>query len=213
MGTVPTSRSALAMTILSRQVVDPHIRPRAGSRGHPDRIGRSRPDPGTERPVQSSISRSEHAAPLAGLEFSDHPDGRAASLLRLPHPVSVLRHAVPVILESVVAPVAAYYLVLVVAGFRGALIGALTWSYFLVGRRLWRRERVSTLLWLGTLLLTLRTAISFVTGSAFLYFIQPTASAFLASLLLLLSVGSLLVAPFARCAECACNRGRSLIRR
>jgi len=108
-------------------------------------------------------------------------------LLRLPHPVSVLRRAVPVILESIVAPVAAYYLVLVVAGFRGALIGALTWSYFLIGRRLWRRERVSTLLWLGTLLLTLRTAISFVTGSAFLYFIQPTASAFLASLLLVLS--------------------------
>ena len=101
--------------------------------------------------------------------------------------MSVLRHAVPVILESVVAPVAAYYLVLVVAGFRGALIGALTWSYFLIGRRLWRRERVSTLLWLGTLLLTLRTAISFVTGSAFLYFVQPTASAFLASLLLVLS--------------------------
>jgi len=101
--------------------------------------------------------------------------------------MSVLRHAVPVILESVVAPVAAYYLVLVVAGFRGALIGALTWSYFLIGRRLWRHERVSTLLWLGTLLLTLRTAISFVTGSAFLYFIQPTASAFLASLMLVLS--------------------------
>jgi hypothetical protein len=101
--------------------------------------------------------------------------------------MSVLRHAVPVILESVVAPVAAYYLVLVIAGFRGALLGALAWSYFLIGRRVWRRERVSTLLWLGTLLLTLRTVVSFVTGSAFVYFIQPTASAFLASLLLILS--------------------------
>jgi hypothetical protein len=38
---------------------------------------------------------------------------------------------------------------------------------------------------LGTLLLTMRTVISFATGSVFLYFIQPTASAFLASGLLL----------------------------
>jgi len=107
--------------------------------------------------------------------------------LRLPHPLRVLRHAVPVILESVVAPLAAYYCVLLVAGFRGALVGALAWSYFLIGRRLWRAERVSTLLWIGTALLTVRTVVSFVTGSAFVYFIQPTASAFLASLLLVLS--------------------------
>jgi hypothetical protein len=77
--------------------------------------------------------------------------------------------------------------VLLIAGFRGALISALAWSYFLIGRRLVRRERISTLLWLGTALLTLRTVISFVTGSAFVYFIQPTASAFLASFLLVLS--------------------------
>jgi hypothetical protein len=124
---------------------------------------------------------------LQALEFSDHPDGGTASVLRLPHPLHVLRHALPVILESVVAPVAAYNCVLLVAGFRGALLGALAWSYFLVARRLWRHERVSTLLWLGTALLTLRTIISFVTGSAFVYFIQPTASAFAASFLLVLS--------------------------
>jgi hypothetical protein len=124
---------------------------------------------------------------LQALEFSDHPDGGTASVLRLPHPLHVLRHALPVILESVVAPVAAYYCVLLVAGFRGALLGALAWSYFLVARRLWRHERVSTLLGLGTALLTLRTIISFVTGSAFVYFIQPTASAFAASFLLVLS--------------------------
>jgi len=106
----------------------------------------------------------------------------------------VLRHAAPVVFESVVAPVAAYYCLLVIAGFRGALLGALAWSYFIVARRLVRRERVSTLLLLGTTLLTLRTVISFVTGSAFLYFIQPTASTFLASAVLLCS--ALLGRPF-----------------
>ncbi len=94
------------------------------------------------------------------------------------------------VLESVVAPLAAYYFVLLIAGFRGALIGALVWSYLIVARRLMRHERVSTLLLLGTVLLTMRTVISFVTGSLFLYFIQPTASTFLASLAL---VGSALL--------------------
>jgi hypothetical protein len=99
----------------------------------------------------------------------------------------VLRHAIPVILESVVAPFLAYYCVLVVSGFRGALLSALAWSYFLIVRRMWRHERVSTMLLLGTALLTVRTIISFVTGSAFVYFIQPTLSAFIASFLLVLT--------------------------
>ena len=99
----------------------------------------------------------------------------------------MLRHAVPVVLESVVAPLGAYYCALMLMGFRGALMGALAWSYALVVRRLVRHERVSTLMLLGTVLLTMRTAVSFATGSAFLYFIQPTAAAFLAAALLLLS--------------------------
>jgi hypothetical protein len=99
----------------------------------------------------------------------------------------VLRHALPVILESVVAPFAAYYCVLLICGFRGALLSALGWSYLLIGRRVWRHERVSTMLLLGTALLTVRTIISFITGSALLYFIQPTASAFVASFLLVLT--------------------------
>jgi len=112
----------------------------------------------------------------------------------MPSARSVLWHAVPVVLESVVAPLAAYYFVLLIAGFRGALIGALVWSYLIVARRVVRRERVSTLLLLGTILLTMRTLVSFVTGSAFLYFIQPTASTFLASFLLVCS--ALLGRPF-----------------
>jgi hypothetical protein len=107
--------------------------------------------------------------------------------LHLPHPLLVLRHAVPVLVEGVVAPFAAYYFVLVISGFRGALLSALVWSYFLVGRRVYRHERVTTMLMLGTALLTLRTVISFVTGSAFMYFIQPTVSLFLASFLLVLT--------------------------
>jgi hypothetical protein len=106
----------------------------------------------------------------------------------------VLWHAIPIVIESVVAPLAAYYLLFLVAGFRGALIGALAWSCLIVARRLVRHERVSTLLMLTMALLSVRTFVSFVTGSALLYFIQPTASMFLGSLVLLCS--ALLGRPF-----------------
>ncbi len=137
--------------------------------------------------VDSGIPRTGSRPVLRGLAFSDHPDGRAGSVLQLPHPLLVLRHAVPVIVESVVAPFVAYYAVLLISGFRGALVSALAWSYFLIARRIWRHERVSTMLMLGTALLTVRTIVSFLTGSAFVYFVQPTASAFLASFLLVLT--------------------------
>jgi hypothetical protein len=138
-------------------------------------------------PMRSVVHPDRGHPSLRALAFSDHPDGRGGSLLQLPHPLLVLRHSIPVILESVVAPFAAYYFVLLVSGFRWALISALAWSYFLIARRVVRHQRVSTMLMLGTALLTVRTVISFITGSAFMYFIQPTVSAFLASFLLVLT--------------------------
>ncbi len=90
-------------------------------------------------------------------------------------------------LEGVVGPLVAFYLLLVLAGFRGALIAALAWSYLALGRRLLKRERVSMLLLFGTILLTLRTVVAFVTGSAFLYFAQPTAGTVAISVSLLVS--------------------------
>jgi intracellular septation protein A len=126
--------------------------------------------------------------PLLPLAISE--EASTGKVLYMPSVRAALRHAAPVLVESVAIPLVAYYFALMIAGFRGALIGALAWSYALVVRRIVRRERVSTMLALGTVLVTLRTAIAFATGSAFLYFIQPTASAFLASFLL---VGSALL--------------------
>jgi hypothetical protein len=117
-------------------------------------------------------------------------DGPSAPRLDLPSPRAALRHACPVVLEGVVAPLGLFYLVLVVWGFRGALIAALAWSYLALVRRLKRGERVSMLLALGTVLLTVRTVVSFITGSAFLYFAQPLVTAVVVSLVL---VGSAIV--------------------
>jgi len=118
------------------------------------------------------------------LESSTSADGGEGSILRLPAPRTALRHAVPLVLEAVVGPLALFYLTLMLAGFRGALIAALSWSYLAFGRRLIKRERISMLLLLGTLLITLRTVIAFVTGSAFVYFAQPTAGTVAISLVL-----------------------------
>lgn len=124
---------------------------------------------------------------LLRLHPTSHSDGRAGSKLVMPAPRKALRHAFPVVLEGVLGPLVLFYLVLVFTGFRGALIAALTWSYLALGRRLLKGERVSMLLLFGTILITLRTVIAFVTGSAFIYFAQPTAGTVVIALALLVS--------------------------
>ncbi len=121
------------------------------------------------------------------LHPTSYADGQEGSLLLMPSPRKALRHAIPLVLEAVVGPLVIFYLLLVLTGFRGALIAALAWSYLALGRRLLRGDRVSMLLLFGTILITLRTVISFVTGSAFLYFAQPTAGTVVISLALLVS--------------------------
>jgi hypothetical protein len=112
---------------------------------------------------------------LPRLTIAAHACGKSGGILKMPAPRAALRHAVPVVLEAIVAPLALFYLVLTLWGFRGALIAALGWSFLALARRLHRGERISMLLLLGTLLLTLRTTVSFITGSSFLYFAQPMA--------------------------------------
>jgi intracellular septation protein A len=92
------------------------------------------------------------------------------------------RHAFAPLVEGVVGPCVVFYVTLLLGGFRAACLAALVWSYAAVARRLARRERLPGTLLVGTLLFTLRTAIALGTGSAFLYFVQPTASTYLVAL-------------------------------
>jgi hypothetical protein len=116
-----------------------------------------------------------------------HTDEHEGCKLTMPVPSAAIRHAIPLVIEGVVGPLALFYVVLVTAGFRGALIAALGWSYLALGRRLYKGERVSMLLVFGIILITLRTTIALVTGSAFAYFAQPTAGTFVISLVLFAS--------------------------
>ncbi len=100
--------------------------------------------------------------------------GRHHHVLHLPSPLASLRHSLPALVEGVLGPFALFYLVLIVAGFRGALIAGLAWSYLCLGRRLVRHQRPPGTLVLAVATLTARTIVSFVTGSSFIYFAQPT---------------------------------------
>ncbi len=122
---------------------------------------------------------------ISPLKLSPHREGTDGDHLGLPSPRSTLRHACPVVLEAVVGPLALFYGALLLAGFRGALVAALVWSYLALLRRVRRGERISTMLLLGAALLTARTAISFITGSAIVYFAQPMATAVAAALVLI----------------------------
>jgi len=106
-------------------------------------------------------------------------------ILHMPAPRAALRHAVPVLLEAVIGPIAVFYLALIVAGLHGALISALCWAYGACLRRIRRRERISTLLILDLILLTTRTTVAYLTGSTLLYFIQPVAWSVLVALVLI----------------------------
>lgn len=106
-------------------------------------------------------------------------------MLHLPSPLASVRHAIPAVVEGVIGPFAAFYAVLLVAGFRGALIAGLAWSYLAIGRRLVQRQRPPGTVILGAAILTARTAVTFATGSAFVYFIQPTLGTALVAVLFL----------------------------
>jgi hypothetical protein len=108
---------------------------------------------------------------------------RLPSVLHIPSLSASLKHALPALVEGVIGPFVVFYLVLVLAGFDGALFAALGWSYLALARRLIRRQRVPSTLLLGSALLTLRTIVTFATGSSILYFAQPTAGTFIVAML------------------------------
>ena len=116
-----------------------------------------------------------------------HHGSGGHSVLHMPSPRAFLSHALPPIIESAIGPGVLFYLVLVLGGFKGALIAALAWSYLATARRWVRRERIPASLILSAGLLTARTIVSYATGSAFLYFVQPTATTFIVAVVFLVT--------------------------
>jgi len=127
------------------------------------------------------VDAAAHPLPMVTVSES----GDDGSVLQLPAPRAALLHSIPTVLEGVVAPAAVFYVVLVLGGFRAALVAAFVCSMAALARRVVRRDRVSTVLAVGAVLLALRTAFSLVTKSPTLYFVPPMASSVVASVVLI----------------------------
>jgi Protein of unknown function (DUF3159) len=114
---------------------------------------------------------------------------RAAALtVHLPPWRTVLGQAGRHLVENTLAPLLVFYAILVTMGLFWAFLGALALCYLTILVRLLRRSPVPALLLLCAALLTARSIIGVVTGSAFLYFLQPSLSNFIIGGLFLLSV-------------------------
>lgn len=116
-----------------------------------------------------------------------HLGGHRNLVFRVPSLRASFRHALPAVIESTVGPFVLFYVFLMVVGLRGALLAGLAWSYAALLRRLVMRQRVPGMLLIGCAALTLRTIIGLTTGSAFFYFLQPTAATCATGLVFLVS--------------------------
>jgi hypothetical protein len=94
--------------------------------------------------------------------------------LEIPRLRALARHALPNLVEATVVPLLVFYGALWLVGVWGGLIGALVWSYTAIARRLVMGRPVPGLLVLGVIGLTARTVVAALSGSVFVYFLQPT---------------------------------------
>ena len=79
----------------------------------------------------------------------------------------------PYLIESTLIPTVLFYLSLLAFGLRWAFVAALGWTYAAVARRIVGRRPVPALLLLACLGITMRTGVYLLSGSEFVYFVQP----------------------------------------
>jgi uncharacterized membrane protein len=108
--------------------------------------------------------------------------------LEIPRLRAMARHALPGLIEASVVPLVVFYGALWLVGVWGGLIAALLWSYTAIARRLVTRQKVPGLLVLGVVGITARTVMAVVSGSVFVYFLQPTLTTVLVGAVFLASV-------------------------
>ncbi len=103
---------------------------------------------------------------------------------------AILRHAVPNILISTVAPTSLFYIGWYSQGRGAAFALALGWALTLVAWRAVRRQRVPAMLILTTVLMILRTVIAVMSGSTRLYFVQPIVTTCVVGAMFLVSMAA-----------------------
>lgn len=116
--------------------------------------------------------------------------------VQLPAVRLVAWHVFRYLTEVAIIPGALFYAVFSWAGLRPALLAALGWASVAVLRRLVTRQPLPATLLLTLALLLARTVVSWLSGSVFLYFLQPTVTTFLTACVLLGSLRT--TQPFAQ---------------
>jgi hypothetical protein len=93
--------------------------------------------------------------------------------LALPRLRAIAMHALPNLIECTLVPTVIFSVMLQLVGLIPASLAALGWAYAMVARRLIIKTRIPGLLLLACLGLTVRTVVVVLSGSAFVYFLQP----------------------------------------
>ena len=106
----------------------------------------------------------------------------------IPNLRSMLRHAVPNIVEGKVVPLVLFVAFLEVLGMVWALLVALSWSVGAIVVRTVTGRRVPGLVVLSATTLAARTVAALATGSMVVYFLQPTVTTFVVGFAFLVSV-------------------------
>lgn len=91
--------------------------------------------------------------------------------------LAVARRGGPFLLEATFIPGALFYLCLIWGGLGVAYVVGLAWMYGCLARRLLLGNGVPGVLVLGVLGITIRTFLAVLSGSSFVYFVQPVLAA------------------------------------
>lgn len=143
---------------------------------------------GLSLPRREPENRCRIRGPL-GIQIPSSAMSPRAQVIHLGELSARLRQAARHLFETVLAPLGLFWLMLTLTNLTGGLIAALSWALGVLLGRLLTRTPIPAVLWLTTGLLVIRTVIGYSTGSAFLYFLQPTLQNFVIAFVLLATVG------------------------
>jgi hypothetical protein len=118
----------------------------------------------------------------------------------MPRLRAIVGHAWPRVVEGTIVPVVLFVVMLQVFGIDAAVVAGLVWAYVAVLRRVVTRQPVPGIIIVGAAAITAKSAITLVTSSTAVYFLQPTLGTAVIGAAFLLSVplGAPLAARLAR---------------
>jgi len=115
-------------------------------------------------------------ASMISVRNAETPTGAGSGFSMRSVLLAVGRRSLPHLLEATLIPAVLFYFSMMYLGTGAAMVIVLGWTYGAVFRRLAQGHRIPGVLILATIGLTVRTVVGILSGSAFMYFIQPVAT-------------------------------------